>query len=105
MGRSRICGVCRGAHRTWFLDRVPHRSVPGRVLVSGATVVEFLTATSVAVATASPLLLVGSAPLPGVVRETLERLAPSEIVLCGMLPTLPPAMRAELGELMTPERP
>ena len=77
----------------------------GRVLVSGATVVEFLTATSVAVATASPLLLVGSTPLPGVVRKTLERLAPSEIVLCGMLPTLPPAMRAALGELVTPQRP
>lgn len=73
----------------------------GRVIVSAPTVVELLTATAVSGTTGTPLLMTGSTP-PEVVLDSLRRLAPAEIVLCGTVRALPPSLRSALGELGVP---
>lgn len=50
----------------------------------------------------SPVFLVTTARLPDVVRTTLERLAPTQIVLCGVVDALPPDLRRALGEIVAP---
>lgn len=77
----------------------------GRVIVSGASALEMLTATVASGYTDTPVLLITSGRLPDLVRARLERLAPSEVVLAGSIEALPPDLRRSLGQLVTPVPP
>ncbi|WP_338749855.1 ATP-binding cassette domain-containing protein [Janibacter alittae] len=72
----------------------------GRVIVSGSSATEMLSATAAAGHTDTPMLLITSGRLPDLVRTRLERLAPSEIVLSGGIEALPPSLRQSLGEIV-----
>ena len=75
----------------------------GPAIVSTLAVVELLTATVASTVSGMPLLVTRAEP-PEVVLESLRRLAPSEIVVSGLLTAMPPALRAQLGELVDPSR-
>ncbi|WP_082567362.1 ATP-binding cassette domain-containing protein [Janibacter sp. Soil728] len=72
----------------------------GRAIVCGPSVLELLTAAVASGHHGTPVLLVTTARLPQVVRSTLERLAPTQIVLCGVVDALPPDLRQDLGQLV-----
>ena len=72
----------------------------GRAIVCGPSVLELLTAAVASGRHGTPVLLVTTARLPQVVRSTLERLAPTQIVLCGVVDALPPDLRQDLGQLV-----
>lgn len=75
----------------------------GRVIICGASGPGItLSAIASSGRHGSPVLLVTTARLPDVVRTTLERLAPTQIVLCGVVDALPPDLRRTLGEIVAP---
>lgn len=73
----------------------------GRAIVCGPSTLEMLSAAAAYGQGGSPVLLVTTGRLPEVVRRTLERLAPSQIVLCGVKDALPIDLRQALGEITT----
>ncbi|WP_157074836.1 ATP-binding cassette domain-containing protein [Janibacter limosus] len=100
-----------GADVEFFSDEGPMAVVAGlwdevppggRAIVCGPSVLELLTAAAASGHHGSPVLLTTTGRLPDVVRESLERLAPSQIVLSGVMDALPPELRRTLGEIVTP---
>lgn len=74
----------------------------GQVLVAAqSTGVEILSATAASGHSGAPVLLVTSDRVPQLVRTTLERLAPSEIVAVGTREAVPTSVREVLGEIVT----
>ncbi|CAM3898750.1 ATP-binding cassette domain-containing protein [Janibacter anophelis] len=72
----------------------------GRILVTGQSALEVLTASVAAVHAGIPLLLTTADRLPGRVRKTIERLAPREIVIAATVTGLPAPIRERLGTLV-----
>lgn len=97
-----------GARIEFFTDEGPMALTAGlwdhvrpgaRVLVCGPSILELLTAAVASKHHGSPVLLITTARLPDVVRTTLQRLEPTQIVLCGVVDALPLDLRQELGEI------
>lgn len=72
----------------------------GRVMVAGRSTLELLTASVAAVHSATPLLIIAPDRIPKMVQRTLERLAPSHVVLAGSVESLPPEIRRTIGEFV-----
>lgn len=107
-------GQAAGAGIEFFTEEGPmavaaglwdHAQPGGRAIICGPSILEMLTAAAAAGRNGSPVLLVTTARLPDIVRTTLERLAPTQIVLCGVVDALPPDLRRTLGEIVAPAAP